>query len=171
MPRPRVLISLGTVNADRGDRFYAASCEALAAPEGASSAAISAVLVAPPSRVAAPPPNVLVCASVPQLKLLQDVDAVVCHAGHNTVCEALWHGLPLVVAPIKDDQPVVAQQVVDAGAGVRVKFGRVGATELRFAIDRVLHEPQFRLAAARVATSFHAAGGARTAADALERLA
>lgn len=42
------------------------------------------------------------------------------------MCEALWHAVPLVVAPIRDDQPVVAGQVTDAGAGVRVRFGRGG---------------------------------------------
>jgi len=165
MRRPRVLVSLGTVNQDRGDRFYAAACEAVVgAPP------ISTVLVAPPARVAAAPANVLVRAHVPQLDLLLEVDAVVCHAGHNTVCESLWHGLPLVVAPIKDDQPVIAQQVADAGAGVRVKFGRAGGVELRAAIDRVLAEPSFRASAAAIGASFRAAGGAASAADALERL-
>jgi UDP:flavonoid glycosyltransferase YjiC (YdhE family) len=108
---------------------------------------------------------------VPQLALLPHVDAVVCHAGHNTTCEALANGLPLVVAPIKDDQPIVADQVVAAGAGVRVKFGRVGADELYSAVRRVLDEPSFRDAAERVRVSFATAGGAAAAAIALEALA
>ncbi|OMI36018.1 glycosyltransferase [Streptomyces sparsogenes] len=108
---------------------------------------------------------------VPQLPLLARVAAVVCHAGHNTVCEALWHGVPLVVAPIRDDQPVVAGQVVAAGAGVRVRFGRVTAAGLGEALDTVLYEPGCRAAAERVGASFRAAGGAAAAADHLERLA
>jgi UDP:flavonoid glycosyltransferase YjiC (YdhE family) len=98
------------------------------------------------------------------------VQAVVCHGGHNTVCEALAHALPLVVLPIKDDQPVVAQQVVDSGAGLRLKFGRVCPDELREAVRRVLEEPSFREAAARIQRSFTAAGGASRAADLLEEL-
>ncbi|MFD9000305.1 glycosyltransferase [Streptomyces sp. NPDC059582] len=115
--------------------------------------------------------DVLVLPSVPQLALLQRAAAVVCHAGHNTVCEALWHGVPLVVAPIRDDQPVVAGQVVDAGAGLRVRFGRVSAARLGAALDSVLHEPGHRAAAGRIRTAFRAAGGASAAATHLDRLA
>ncbi|MGW1721504.1 glycosyltransferase [Streptomyces sp. NPDC002306] len=115
--------------------------------------------------------DVLVLPSVPQLALLRRVAAVVCHAGHNTVCEALWHGVPLVVAPIRDDQPVVAGQVVDAGAGLRVRFGRVSAARLGAALDSVLHEPGHRAAAGRIRTAFRAAGGASAAAAHLDRLA
>jgi len=110
-------------------------------------------------------------ATVTQLEILPHVQAVVCHAGHNTVCEALANGLPLVVAPIRDDQPVVAQQVVRAGAGTRVRYGHLSPHSLRNAVVRVLAEPNFRGAAARIRDSFDAAGGAPAAADALEAMA
>ena len=116
-------------------------------------------------------PNVIVRREVPQLALLRRVDAVVCHGGHNTVCEALAHGLPLVIAPIVFDQPGVAQLVVEAGAGIRVKFARVRARELRRAVDAVLQEPRYRLAAERIQESFRSAGGSAAAAVALEELA
>jgi UDP:flavonoid glycosyltransferase YjiC (YdhE family) len=86
------------------------------------------------------------------------------------VCETLAHGLPLVLAPIRDDQPVVADQVVRAGAGVRVRFGRVGPGELRAAVRQVLDEPLFRAAAGDIRRSFEAAGGASAAATQLEAL-
>src|SRR5690606_14277378 len=92
------------------------------------------VVVAPPDLVGPVPSNVLVVPRVPQLDLLPRLDAVVCHAGHNTVCEALAHGVPLVVAPIRDDQPTIAAQVEAAGAGVRVMFRRVGVEGLRAAV-------------------------------------
>ncbi|MGH3826531.1 MAG: glycosyltransferase, partial [Pseudonocardiaceae bacterium] len=129
-----------------------------------------AILVAPPDLVGALPDHVLARRFVPQLDLLPRLDAVVCHGGDNTVCEALAHRLPLVVAPIRDSQPVVAGQVVAAGAGIRVHYGRVGATELRQAITTVLDDPSYRAAARRVQASFAAAGGAATAADHLEKL-
>jgi len=110
-------------------------------------------------------------AVLPQLALLPHMQAVVCHGGHNTVCEALAQGLPLVVLPIKDDQPVVAEQVAGAGAGLRLKFGRVRPAELREAVLRVLGDPSFRDAAAKVARSFAAAGGAPRAASLLLELA
>ncbi|MER7795386.1 glycosyltransferase, partial [Streptomyces sp. NPDC097640] len=58
-----------------------------------------------------------------------------------------------------------------AGAGVRVRFGRVTAAGLGEALDTVLHEPGHRAAAERVKASFRAAGGAAAAAGHLERLA
>ena len=78
--------------------------------------------------------------------------------------------MPLVVAPIRDDQPVIARQVTEAGAGLRVHFGRVSPTELRQAITAVLDDPSYRAAARRIQSSFTTAGGAATAADNLERL-
>jgi MGT family glycosyltransferase len=161
-----VLVSLGTVNASIGSRFFATVVEAL---RGSS---VRAVVVAPPELVpsAAAADNVLVLPRVPQLAVLDLMDAVVSHAGHNTVCESLARGLPLVLAPIRDDQPIVADQVVRAGAGLRVKFGRVGPDELAGAIDRVLTEPSFREAAASIRASFVQAGGAKSAADAVEEL-
>ncbi|MFJ9818989.1 glycosyltransferase [Streptomyces sp. NPDC101151] len=167
--RAKVLVTLGTANADAGGRFLA-ECRT-AVRERADR--VQAVLVDPGGTLPADlaDKDVLILPSVPQLPLLERMDAVVCHAGHNTVCEALWHGVPLVVAPIRDDQPVVAAQVVDAGAGVRVRFGRVTAPRLGAALDTVLHDRALRAAATRVRTAFRAAGGARAAAAHLERLA
>ena len=163
-PGEKVLVSMGTVNAGISGRFFRAAIDA------AAGCGIQAIVAAPPDDVGEVPPGTIAQRYVPQLALLDHVDAVVCHGGHNTVCEALAHGLPLVVAPIKDDQPIVADQVVAAGAGLRVKFGRVQAPALAAAIRRVLDEPGFRAAAARVRASFAGAGGAPAAAAALEEL-
>ncbi len=124
--RPCVLVSMGTVNAEASGRFYATVVAALGGTP------VQVLLVAPPALVPASlPDNIVARARIPQLAVLPHVDAVICHGGHNTTCEALAHGLPLVIAPIKDDQPIVADQVVAAGCGLRVKFGRVQAAELR----------------------------------------
>jgi MGT family glycosyltransferase len=163
--RAHVLVSLGTVNQDSGDRFFTVALEALSSLADT----VQGIVVGPVDRLE-PPANVLVVDRVPQLDLLPHLDAVVCHGGHNTTCEALAHRVPLVVAPIRDDQPAVASQVNNAGAGIRVKFGRVDAAELREAIVTVLTDPTYRDAAAVIAASFDAAGGAKAAADRLEKL-
>ena len=163
--RPAVLVSLGTLDGPAGERFFRVAAEAVRDMD------VRAVFVAPPAVLPDPPPNVLVRERVPQLPLLKRMAAVVSHGGHNTVCETLAQGLPLVVAPIRADQPVVARQVADAGAGVTVRYGRVGPDELRSALGAVLEDASYREAAARVAASFAAAGGAARAADRLEKLA
>jgi MGT family glycosyltransferase len=159
---PLVLVSLGTVNMDRGNKFFPAAAEAFAGMDA------RAVFVATEELVPDPPPNVLVRRRVPQLDLLPHLDAVVTHGGHNTVCEALSYGLPLVVAPIQDDQPMIARQVAQAGAGVRVRFFRTKAPMLREAIEQVLTEPSYRAGADRLRHSFAAAGGAKAAAERVE---
>lgn len=156
-----VLISLGTLNGPAGERFLSQALEAVADLD------LQVVMVAEPRPA---PPNVLMLPSVPQLALMPHLDAVVTHGGHNTVCEALAHGLPLVVAPIRDDQPTVAAQVVAAGAGVRLTYSRARAADIRSALESVLDEPEYTAAAELVRESFLAAGGAAAAADRLEKV-
>lgn len=171
--RATVLVTLGTANTDVGGRFLEVCREVLR--ERADR--VQGVIVDPGGTLEprGDDKDLLILPSVPQLALLERLErgsgAVVCHAGHNSVCEALWHGIPLVVAPIRDDQPVVAGQVTDAGAGVRVRFGRVSARQLGAAVDSVLDEPGHRAAVSRIRTAFRAAGGSSTAAAHLEDLA
>ncbi|MBT2388570.1 glycosyltransferase [Streptomyces sp. ISL-1] len=165
--RRRVLVSLGTLNREAGGRFYAA---VLRAAERLADHA-QFIVAAPADLVGrVREDHVLLQEYVPQLPLLPHLDAVVCHGGHNTVCEALAHGLPLVVAPVRDDQPIVAQQVAAAGAGIRVRFGRPRTEEIHTALNAVLDDPDHHRAARRIQASFAAAGGAAAAADRLEKL-
>ncbi|MFF4160945.1 glycosyltransferase [Streptomyces sp. NPDC001678] len=166
--RATVLVSLGTANADTGARFLA-EC---AAAVRARARTAQAVIADPGGALTGMSDgDVLTAPRLPQLALMRRASAVVCHAGHNTVAESLWHGVPLVVAPIRDDQPVVAAQVAAAGAGIRVRFGRGDRHTVGAALDGVLTDPRYRAAARRVRDSFHAAGGGRAAAAHLERLA
>ncbi len=161
---PLVLVTLGTLNAGADARFWQVAAEAFRGQPW------QGVFVAPPELVPAAPPNVVVRERVPQLALLERASAVVSHAGHNTVCESLAAGVPLVVAPIRDDQPVIADQVVRAGAGVRVKFARVRAGQLRDAVDAALSDPAVRAGAAAMAEDLARCGGVGAAVDALELL-
>lgn len=163
--KPLVYAALGTVNAEAGERFLTACAQALGdRPD------LQAVLADPQGLIRRPPDNVRTLAYTPQQEIIAVADAVICHGGHNTVCEALTFGVPLVVAPIRDDQPIVAEQVVRAGAGVRVRFDRAGASQIGEALDAVLDDPQFRRCAARIRDSFSAAGGSQAAADRLASL-
>jgi MGT family glycosyltransferase len=165
--RKHVLISMGTLAADTSHGFYQRALEAVR-PLGDR---VQVIVTAPPETFPDPPEHVLVRTRVPVLELMPRLDAVVSHGGLNTVCEALAHGVPLVVAPIKGDQPINAGQVAAAGAGRRVSFGRVRPEALRAAIVAVLEDPSYRASAAAVRDSFAAAGGAAAAAEQLARLA
>ena len=162
--RQHLLVTLGTLSGPAGPRFFRTVIDALAGLGGE----VQAVLAAPPGEQA--PPHILLAGRVPQLALLPHMSAVVCHGGQNTVCETLAHGLPLVVTPIRDDQPLIARQVAAAGAGVELRIEHLRAPELRDAVRAVLGDPSYREAAGVVRDSFAAAGGAPAAADRLEAL-
>lgn len=162
---PLVYVSLGTVNADAGGRFLQECVEALRERPH-----LRAVVSDPGGVITEAPERVTVRPSVPQLAVLEQASAVICHGGHNTVSEALARSVPLVVAPIRDDQPIIAQQVVAAGAGVALRFTHARASHIGAAVDQILDNPSFAAAAAKVGDSFRAAGGAAAAADALEAI-
>jgi predicted glycosyltransferase len=144
--RPHVLVSLGTVSSAAGRRFLNAAWDA------ATAGAEVCWTIVDPARTLGQrhADNVTLATRVDQLALLAHTHVVLCHGGHNTVAEALLHGIPLVVAPIRDDQPVIAQHVVDAGAGLRLRFAHASAEHIADTVGRVLTEPLFRHAAARV---------------------
>lgn len=92
-----------------------------------------------------------------QIDVLPGVAAVVCHGGHNTIAESLLFGIPVVVAPIKNDQPYIAQKVVEAGAGLRIRSAHVTASHIASAVGRVITEPHFRDAAQRMSIALSGA--------------
>ncbi len=189
-----MLVSLGTVTRDAGGRFLRVAVEAL----DSLAHRLQAIVVAPPGTVNAATNgvaefgefgpdvargdikgdikggavrnHVLLLPYVPQVELMPRLSAVVSHGGNNTVCEALAHGVPLVVAPVRDDQPIIGEQVVRAGAGLRVRFGRVSAPALRESILSVLDDSSFRTAAGRLREDFTTAGGVKAAADHLLKM-
>ncbi len=164
---PTVLITLGTANTGAGGRFLRECAAAVATRAGT----LRAVIVDPAGHLGPQPDLIAVRHEIPQLAAMATMDAVLCHAGHNTVCEALWHGLPLVVAPIRDDQPTIAEQVVNSGTGTRLRFTSANAVQIADALDEVLTTTAFTHAARHIQRSFQAAGGAPSAADHLESLA
>ena len=163
--KKKLLVTLGTVSRNRDTRFFEVIMEALADLD------LQAILVAPEELAARAPNNVLVRAYVPQLELLDRVDGVICHAGHNTVCEALARGLPLIVAPIREDQPWIARQVIDAGAGIFMRHGKVTPAAARGAIQNLLGDPAYAASAKKLSVELQAAPGEQGAARVVEDLA
>jgi len=129
------------------------------------------VLMSVPDGIFSPrPSNFIVRSFVPQLALLRHVDGVVCHGGNNTVCEALAQGVPVVAAPSAGETPFVAEQLLNAGAGVRVSFHRPNADEIARAVEGILLDPKYKLAAQRIQAAFRSAGGAAAAVGYLSEL-
>ena len=137
-----------TVNAERERTLYPRVIEALA------DLPVQVIASAPEGAFHGAPDHWITRTRVPQLQLLARVDAVFCHGGHNTTVEALAYGLPMIIAPIRDDQPVIAEQVKAVGAGIRVHFSRAKPARLRAAVEAALYEPHYRNAARAVRAEF-----------------
>ncbi len=160
----KVLVSLGTVSRDRSRRFYNVIAQALRDTK------IQVILGAPDGYVDDVPDNFVVMSRVPQLALLPHMDLVVSHAGHNTVCETLAQGIPMVVSPIRDDQSVIARQVINAGAGLGIRFGKVSVNSARETILNVLDESSFKEAAEKIQASFNNLGGSLEVVNVVENI-
>ena len=114
------------------------------------------------------PGNVLARRFVPQPEVLAHAALFVTHGGMNSVNEAMYAGVPMLVVPQGADQPMVARRVEELGAGLSIRTQDVTEESVRALARRLLHDPRFRAAAATLRGAQHQAGGYRRAADELE---
>jgi zeaxanthin glucosyltransferase len=100
---------------------------------------------------------------------LARADALITHAGLNTVLDALEAGVPNLALPIAFDQPGVAARVVHAGVGLKLDPRLAGRRRIVQALRRLLREPGFAQRARRLGEEIRAAGGAPRAAHLIEQ--
>ncbi|MFD7436354.1 macrolide family glycosyltransferase [Streptomyces sp. NPDC059861] len=115
------------------------------------------------------PANVLARRFVPQPEVLSRASMFVTHGGMNSVNEAIYAGVPMLVVPLGADQPIVARRVVEVGAGLSIRPQDVTKGSVRALARRLLRDSRFREAASTLQDALHAAGGYRRAADELEQ--
>jgi MGT family glycosyltransferase len=162
--RPLVLVSLGTVYGDRPD-FIGSCLEELAgAPWQVVLSAGSDFDI----EDCGLPKNVIVRPFVPQIEVLRRCAAFVTHGGMNSVQEALYYGVPLVMAPQAADQFWISARASQLGAAVVLDPPRMKAGAIRASVAKVLSGERYTSAAARIARSLHAAGGHAKAADEIQ---
>jgi MGT family glycosyltransferase len=112
--------------------------------------------------------HVLAVRYAPQRELLGRARLAITHGGLNTVMEALAAGVPLVVMPLANDQPGVAERVRFHGLG-EVVARRAGAAALRAAVRRVLAEPRYVERAEAMKREIAAGDGLGRAVELIER--
>jgi MGT family glycosyltransferase len=112
------------------------------------------------------PPNVEAIDFAPQVELLARASAAITHGGANSVHEGLAHGVPLLVSPICNDQHHNATLVAAAGAGRVLDLAHAAASDVASTLRALLAaDAPERSAAAAIARTYHAAGGADRIAD------
>jgi len=117
-----------------------------------------------------PAPNrFFVAPHVPQLSVLAGADVFITHGGFNSVMEALFYGVPMVVMPMTREQRLTARRVRDLGLGVMIEREGLTADELRQAARRAASDPEIRRQVRAMQQIVRESGGAALAARALLR--
>lgn len=112
------------------------------------------------------PSNVEVVPFAPQVELLAEASVAITHGGANSVHEGLAHAVPLLVSPICNDQHHNASLVAASGAGRVIDLAAADRREVASTLRQLLgsNAPE-RMAAASIARTYRAAGGAERIAE------
>ncbi len=156
--RPRVYISMGTVNNDMPQLYR--TC--IAALSDKYELILSVGQSVNPASLGPLPAHVMVLQHVNQMAVLADCDCFLTHCGMNSVSEALYCGVPLVLYPQTNEQRGVANRTLELGAGQLLR--RADAASIRAAVDGVIANARYKAAAEEISRSFHECGGPKEAA-------
>lgn len=143
--RPLVLVALSTTFQNQGATLQRL-LDAIGTLPVRGLATLGPALEASQFRV---PGNVALLPSAPHGEVMKEAAMAVTHCGHGTVMKALAAQLPLLCLPMGRDQHDNAARVVARGAGL-VLPADADAESLAAALRRLLDEPSFRAAAARL---------------------
>ncbi len=108
--------------------------------------------------------------TLPQTKVIPQVDLVITHGGNNTTTEALHFGKPMVLLPLFWDQYDNAQRMHELGFGIRLATYEFTADELNGAVDQLLADTDLRLCLDRIGDQIRARDGLTRGADIIERV-
>ncbi len=111
------------------------------------------------------PANARVERWLPHGPLLDRCVCAITHGGMGATQKALARAVPVCVVPFGRDQLEVARRVEVAGAGSRLPADRLRPDRLRTKVREAIAR---QAGAKRIADAFRAAGGAQSAADAIE---
>jgi len=113
--RPLVYMSLGSQNYSHPDLF---TCVANSLARMGVQTVMALHDMVDTDFAANLPASVIKTRYAPQLALLDRAALVVSHGGANTVMESLLRGLPLLLLPLLNDQPLQARFLERSGAGI-----------------------------------------------------
>ena len=111
------------------------------------------------------PNNFCVKNSVNQIKVLQNSDAFITHCGMNSVNESLYYGVPMILFPQQSEQRMIANRVLDLGAGIMLKKNNI--KDIKKSTLEVVNNDMYKENAIKLSKSFKSSGGAKKASDAI----
>lgn len=160
--KKNLFISLGTVFNSRPD-FFKTCFEAFGGSDWQVIMAYGSRL--DPAHLGPVPDNFLVASFVPQLEVLQHSALFITHGGMNSTMEALYYGVPLIVAPQMGEQALTAGRVQELGLGVQLRAESITSAALRAAVAQVSSDTAIRQRVNAMQQDICAAGGTARAVE------
>jgi MGT family glycosyltransferase len=162
---PLVYISLGTI-LNNNPAFFVNCMEALANQPYHVLISCGHHFQMPPSDQIAD--NIEIHPYVNQMEVLSKCDAFISHCGMNSVSEALYYGVPLLMVPFTSEQRANAKRVAELGCGMLVK--KQSPQSIRRQIEELLFAKSYKENALKMQEDFQMHNGAKSAADFIERI-
>ena len=100
---------------------------------------------------------------VDQISVLEKADAFLTHCGMNSVSEALYFKVPLVMYPQTKEQKGVAFRVNELGAGRFLSGDSI--SDIQMAIKELLQHLEYKEQATVISNSFSKCGGSKAAVE------
>lgn len=114
--------------------------------------------------------NAVVVSNVPHNTVMRNAALIITHGGHGTVTRALKHRRPLLILPHGRDQDENAIRVTERGAGLSLSASS-SVAKIREAAIRLLENPEFPRAAARLGEAIDHEAGDHSLEEVLEEMA
>ncbi|MFD3744047.1 glycosyltransferase [Nocardia sp. NPDC058633] len=113
------------------------------------------------------PANAFVTDYLPYEQLLPTIDVMITNGGYGGVQHALRYGVPVIVAGETADKAEVAARVAYTGTGIDLGTAHPTPVDIVTAVEQILSDPGYRIAAHRLSRDFAAATPLDAIADAL----
>lgn len=165
--RPLLFVSMGSCFSGSTD-FINACAEAFELPDWDVVMAVGDRVTVAEARRALPR-NISLLSHVPQLRVLAQAQAFISHGGMGSTMEAMYYGVPLVVIPQMSEQRINAAQVQNLNLGRWLAAENATPEEMRRVFFDVINDEGLKVRVGEMRRAVQAAGGARAAADVVEK--
>lgn len=85
-------------------------------------------------------PNIKIVNWVSQYEILSKASLFISHAGMNSVNEALYFGVPLIISPITNDQFIIADRIEELNIGKRINIKEISPSSLFDLSNEILND-------------------------------
>lgn len=117
------------------------------------------------------PQNAVVYRSVPQTSLLPGVDLFISHGGNNSINEALYSGIPLIVMPVGGEQADNASRIIYLGVGKRIDISSFNTREIQENVEDIRRNGSYQERAFSIKEKLKLTDGTSTAAQCISWIA